>query len=829
MRITFGTKYNQMNYHQNTLQNKLNDANNKIASGLKIKYGYQDSSVYNQDLKLDYDTTTLAQGIDVAKMAQTKTLNTDKTLSEMANTLVQFKNKMLQAANNGHSETSRKAIALDLKAMKNHIINMANTSIGGEYIFGGSRVDRAPFDERGNYHGNDETLSTLVSSNNLIPYNITGKQLFFGTDTDKNRLITTNIKLLNQRKLHPDVMDPIDKAKIPEESFITETDFLRDLIGDNDDDSSNDTKEFFYIRGVGPNGKAFKTKFALEKSYVNPDNATTVGDLLAKIGEAYGNTSQNKVVDVKLNNWGQIEIKDLTPGNSTIQFHMVSSNKDVDNVKDLYTEDSKITTYTKSPFLSQKALDSVETSIDSFQKWKLNLPTQFITKDNIAADKQTALEDIFGSDVSYVVFKNLKIEENEKAQLKIDIAGKNINDLMLLVKEHYGENIDVEITNGQLSFIDKEAKTNNTPTSFSFSLTTLDESGKPTQGIATNYEVEYDSVAFANEGSSLIGNVSQSLPGTKGLAQENSKLSEVANNNLNNQAFNLKVLDVNGLPVDAKILLGQQSYLVLPSKNPDSNKEYKIPLYNPHDEPPAISITKADDVTYRQIMDAMGIALSYSNQNEKTLELASQNPISQESKDAYESLLKRSLGSVEVSFDKESRIKIQDKTTSRTKMQMIFSNADSDDFTYDGIKNAAGNITLNANNALTIDQPKVNFFKQLDEMIEAVDKDIYRPGNTDTYSKEMRNIGIQNGITALEHLSDHIEKMIILNGSHGKSFENIVQRNEMLKTQVESIKGENIGIDIAETYNKFSNLNNNYNAVLSSTNKINQMSLVNYL
>ena len=79
------------------------------------------------------------------------------------------------------------------------------------------------------------------------------------------------------------------------------------------------------------------------------------------------------------------------------------------------------------------------------------------------------------------------------------------------------------------------------------------------------------------------------------------------------------------------------------------------------------------------------------------------------------------------------------------------------------------------------------------------------------------------------HLSDHIEKMIALNGAHSRSFENTIRRNEVLRVQIESIKSDVIGTDIAQTYNHFSNLTTNYNAVLASTSRINQMSLVNYL
>ena len=74
-----------------------------------------------------------------------------------------------------------------------------------------------------------------------------------------------------------------------------------------------------------------------------------------------------------------------------------------------------------------------------------------------------------------------------------------------------------------------------------------------------------------------------------------------------------------------------------------------------------------------------------------------------------------------------------------------------------------------------------------------------------------------------------IEKNIALNGAYGRAFENSIKRNEVLKVQVESLKNDTIGTDIADTYNKFSQLTNNYNAVLASTSKINQMSLVDFL
>lgn len=830
MRVTFGTKYDQMNYHQNTLANKLNDANSKIASGLKIQQGYQDASVFNRDLKLDYDTTTLAQVVDVASTAQTHTLNTDKSLSAISEAMAEFKTKLLQAANNVHSNTSRKAIAQDLRAIKEHIINIANTSIGGEYLFAGSKVDKMPFDLYGNYYGNDEKLSMLIASRNKVPYNITGKELFFGRDTDKTRLITSNIRLLNQTRLNPEVMETPNNHIPSEEVYIKTTDTLRDLVGDNDDNPNNDGKEYFYLRGVGPDGLSFKSKFALDRGYSNRTNATTMQDLLDKIGKEYGNTSQNKVVDVKLSPWGEIEIRDLKLGSSIIQFHMISSDKDVNDVSELYSNGARITDYNQSPFSTQHSISNIQSIRDFYDKTKINFNTTFVTSDNQFADRDTELSHIFSKDTESIVLRLKNADSNNQeankdnkdpTELRVNVKDTSVKDLIRQIKKFYNDKVDAEMSNGKLILYERGS---NKGKNLQFELRTLDKDGHEVAGIATDYKTEYDQTYFLNQGSKLVSNIPQSLSDGSGLANESSRLEEVSGKSLKGSTFNLTLQDCNGVPVNARIDLNDQSYLVLPSK--EGSEEYRIPLYDAHTTD--VQSSSANRVTYRQLMDAMTIALNYSNQNSETLKMASGKP-SAMGRNAFSKLLQDANNRMNISLDDQGRVLIHDTVTSNTKMRFMFSNASTNDFSEKGIEQFSKNITLNANNALTVTQPQMNLFEQLDQIIDAVDRDIYRPGAFKSFGADMRNIGVQNGIAALDDLSDHIEKIIALNGSHGKIFENIIQRNEVLKTQVETMKAENIGVDIADTYNKFSNLNNNYNAVLNSTNKINQMSLVNYL
>ncbi len=828
MRVTFGSKYNQMNNYQNALQNKINDANTQIASGLKIRYGYQNSDINNQNLKFQYEENTLDQGIDVAQNAYTSTLNTDKALQEFSKTMETFKTKLIQSANDVHSETSRAAIANDLERLREHMMNVANTSIGGEFLFGGSKVDRPPIDSEGKYHGNGEDLNALISSDNLVPYNISGQDLFLGADKDKHKLITTNIKLLNQNKLHPDVMDALEHSSLPEEVFIKPSDTLRELIGDNDKDPTNDPKEFFYLQGIRPDGSSFKEKFSLDKAYQNKESATKVSDLLDKIGHAYGNTSQNKVVDVSLNNWGQIEIKNLTPGSENLDFHLISSDGDFDDLDALRSSSKRVTEYVKSAFVTDRSLSQVKAVPNMYNPRVLEIPSVFVTKDNVLANKNTKLSEIFGDSVETLKINASRLDDTSAIKIPnlpigldipilLDVKNSTIKDLKDAIKERFNNEVDVEIeTNGRLRIIDNSS--NQSP--ISFVLSTLDQKGLEVAGIPTNNASEYQKTYFNKEGAKLESNVAQIAQ--NGAANGSTKLSEVANGSLENSVFNMKLNDVNGSFLEAQMILDNNgAFLSLPNG-------IKIPLYDPTSTD--IQASKPNEVTYRQLMDAMSIALNYSNTDPAIYQQISDNPTSKESKERFIGLLKQAKGNLSVNLNEEGKVIIQDNMHSNTKIQFMLFDKDANDFSQNALHSDKPSLKLNANNALIIDKPSVNFFDQLENIITSVRKGIYRPDALgDTYSSDMRNLGIQNGITLIDHLSDHIEKMIAKNGAHGKAFENIIRRNEVLKTQVQSIRGETTGTDMAETYNKFSNLTNNYNAVLASTNKINNLSLTKYL
>ena len=300
------------NYDYQTNMKALHKLNTQISSGLKIQNSFEDSSVYNDGMRLDYEVATLEQVQTATSKAQHFSKNTDKALGEFKQQLENFKTKLVQGANEIHSQTSREAIANDLQGIKNHLVNIANTSINGQFLFAGSAINTKPINgDTNEYFGNAQAMKAVGGAQVNLTYNQNGQELFLGKDGDYNKKITSNTMLKAQN------LDDRNKTV-----YIDSEHKMRDLIGfkyvkdektlTNQDFTGTGAREFqkttFFLQGKKPNGTSFTSKFKMTSD-------ASINDLLEKIGTEYGNTPTNKVVEVTINNQGQINVKDLSKGN----------------------------------------------------------------------------------------------------------------------------------------------------------------------------------------------------------------------------------------------------------------------------------------------------------------------------------------------------------------------------------------------------------------------------------------------------------------------------------------------------------------------------------
>lgn len=333
MRITSGSYYNNIYGENNKLNKQLFDVNKQISSGLKIQYAHEDPNIFIDTLRLDDEITTLTQVKNSAQSAYKLSTQTDTTIGEIVKTLESMKVKMVNAANDAHSDTSIQAIAKELRGLQNHLLTLANTSIGGQYLFSGTATSVKPIGNDGTYQGNDQDLQAFLGSGIKQKYNISGAQLFLGDESKINRTIGSNIGQKSLTDLYPDIMQNSGLSRTDaKETYITGSHTIRDLMGDTDADTTNDAARnaYFYLQGTKSTGESFKSKITL-----NMDD--TVENLMQEISDLYGANQ----VEVSLNSHGQIEIVDKIAGSSKLDFHMVgavdfdSTGADTANVTDI--------------------------------------------------------------------------------------------------------------------------------------------------------------------------------------------------------------------------------------------------------------------------------------------------------------------------------------------------------------------------------------------------------------------------------------------------------------------------------------------------------------
>ncbi|MFA7070115.1 MAG: flagellar biosynthesis protein FlgL [Sulfurimonas sp.] len=392
MRITSNMYFNNL-YANNSsnLNNALFDVNKQIASGVKIQYAQDDIRIYTDTMRLDNEITTLTQNKNSATSALKFSDQSDVVLNEFNDTFKRMKTLLIKAANGTNSEESIGAIAKELREMEKHLKSLANTSINGQYLFSGSAISTKPIDEHGNYMGNNINMDALIGSQNKLTYNVTGAELFLGEEKTISRELSTNV---------------VNKNTFTGES-LTRSSTIRDLMGDNDDDISTTNEHFFYISGTKSDGSSFKEKIKL-------DDSETVGQLLDNIGSFYGNTLGKNVVDVKLNDFGEIVITDKLRGSSKLDFHIVGatdftggSDADVSDLEDLSTNPAAtIKEFIKSDNTAMDGYiyDKAEFSVDG-AKVSSNVSQILKNGNGFALDSTKLIDVASGATLNGKVFK----------------------------------------------------------------------------------------------------------------------------------------------------------------------------------------------------------------------------------------------------------------------------------------------------------------------------------------------------------------------------------------------------------------------------------------
>ena len=718
MRVTSSMYYDNLFGPSNSkLNKKLFDVNKQIASGLKIQYASDDVSTFVETMRLDNELTVLGQVKKSTQSASKVANQSDTVMNEFTDTLNRMRVLFINAANASSSEASQDAISGELKGLEEHLKNLANTSINGQYLFSGSAVDTRPIADDGTYQGNDKTLKAFLGSNVQQQYNIPGSELFLGEENKINREITSNVRNNSLTAEFPDFTNATVQGV--ENSVITTSSTIRDLMGDTDNTTGTNINHF-YLRGVKHDGTAFATDIKMNQG-------DTVAELLKNIGDIYGNTLNTNVVNVNLNQFGQIVIEDKIKGSSKLDFNLTA------------------------------AVDYDQTDV---------------------GDSADISDAIYGVNAGKI--DNLKDGETN---FKSIINGtSNAGNSNLFVK------------------------------SFTQSPYTATTIYTPLAGktLADDiYAIAYDRTQFTKEGSRLTSDVSQVLKLTNAFASPSTKLSEVADlsqgtaGTLDGTMLKLVGENINGVAYDVQIDLQNTA-----GGGSTFSLDGGITKYSIFDMSSTRVAVNADDMTYQQLMDVVNMVVT------------GQTPIANTTAE-YDSKITSSKGAGNTILSYDGKITFEQLNTTDTKASISIFDDNSGDFTA-----PSSILSFNSNNALTIRDPKTDFFKSIHQMIQSVEEYKEYP---DASTGNKRGVGIENAIQMMDDLFEHVSRSHAIVGAQSNALTRSSERAELLEISTMTLRSSIIDTDIAEASLTLTQLTLNYQAMLSTVGRVSQLSLVNYL
>ncbi len=210
MRITNQWIVNSFINQVNRNNSALSDMQIKVSSGKKYLRASEspvDNALTMQGKTEVFENKQFVRNIDHVNDWYN---NTDGAMTTIETAMQRVRELAVQGANDTLVQEDRDAIAKEINELLLHLVDVANTNIGGEHIFAGHKVEEPPFqiltgqtpgfnnnmvtyslgDNRENinlldplsilYNGSQKRLTSEIERGTILEKSITGHELFFG-------------------------------------------------------------------------------------------------------------------------------------------------------------------------------------------------------------------------------------------------------------------------------------------------------------------------------------------------------------------------------------------------------------------------------------------------------------------------------------------------------------------------------------------------------------------------------------------------------------------------------------------------------------------------
>lgn len=198
MRLSTNTIYANGTNRLMGLQSDVNDLNEKISSGKKVRSPADDPVASARIIEINNNKSMKDTFAETRKTASSMLENYETNLSSVTDLVLNIKSSLTAAGNATYNDAQRQSIATELQGRLDSLISLANAKDSmGNFIYSGFTTDKAAFTSTGVFQGETSRMNLQIDDNRTMPTTFTGDSVFNANGNNLFANMQQAITLLN--------------------------------------------------------------------------------------------------------------------------------------------------------------------------------------------------------------------------------------------------------------------------------------------------------------------------------------------------------------------------------------------------------------------------------------------------------------------------------------------------------------------------------------------------------------------------------------------------------------------------------------------------------
>ena len=181
MRVADKMAFDQVNRAITRNRSDLDLYQNQAATQKRITKPSDDPVAASQVLGARTEEQSNKQFVKNLNYAKSFLDYSEQSLGDLDNVLVRAKELAISQANDASANPeTRRAVAAEVSQLYAEAIQIANRRLGDRFIFGGFKTVHPPFDQNGNYNGDDGEMKVHIDKDTFLSMNMPGSVALLG-------------------------------------------------------------------------------------------------------------------------------------------------------------------------------------------------------------------------------------------------------------------------------------------------------------------------------------------------------------------------------------------------------------------------------------------------------------------------------------------------------------------------------------------------------------------------------------------------------------------------------------------------------------------------